>query len=296
MNHSLHSMTGFGTAVSEDNALRVRVDVRTVNHRSLRMSVRCRGPLGAVEKRVRDALAAFVHRGQADITITICRLGFSPDAIVNGPLAKSAVDALRTAARDLDLDGGLTVSDLLQVPGLFALGSDEGLSEADWPLLRAPLEEAIAQVVAMRESEGSAAAAVLAEHAGQVRAFARLARSETDAVVDRVRRRLHDRLQEICPAGPTAADQQAIERETVLYADRADITEELDRLDSHLAQFEDTIVQGGEAGKRLDFLAQEMLREVNTIASKASGTAIAAQSINAKLAVEKIKEQTANVE
>jgi uncharacterized protein (TIGR00255 family) len=296
MSTPLRSMTGFGSAAREAEGLRVRLQLRSVNQRHLRVNVRSRPGLGPLEKRLRDAVSRAYHRGNVDITVDLFRLRPDPQRLVNAGVAASAVEALRGLVREHDLDPALRVADLLQVPGLFDVGAEEEVSEADWPLIEAVLAEALRQATGMREAEGAAMAEVLADHAGTVGEFHAVCGEEAPAVIARLRERLRDRLLELGREMPDALDETALEREILFHADRADITEELDRIGSHLEQFRQTLQRGGEAGKRLEFLAQELLREVNTIASKCGDGRIAAAAVDAKLAIEKIKEQVANLE
>ncbi|MFH0910421.1 MAG: YicC/YloC family endoribonuclease [Planctomycetota bacterium] len=292
----LRSMTGFGAAAEERSGVRVSVEIRAVNHRMLQFHVRAHPNLGALEQKVRELAGAMFLRGHVNIAVELVRTKVPPEAILNSDLAGSAILALRSLAQAHELPGGVTVADLVHVPGIFENPADGSFAESDWALLETALRAACREALEMREAEGAALRAALMAQAEALKRFAALAEERAPLAVERVRKRLAGRLAELQGAAPGALDAQALERETVWFADRADIAEELERLRSHLAQFQAALEAGGEAGKRLEFLAQEMLREVNTVASKANDTGIAEASIAAKLAVEKIKEQAANVE
>ncbi len=296
MTSPLRSMTGFGAAARERDGLRANVELRAVNQRGLRVNVRSRPGLGPLEKRLRDTVGGLVRRGNVDVSVELIETAPDPQRLLNRPAAAAAAEALRTLADELDLDPVLRPADLLRVPAVLEADTARSITEAEWPLVAEALDDALAQLDGMRTAEGDAAAAVLREHIAAVARFRDAAAGRAPEVIDRVRQRLTARLQDLRNGTPDAADEQALERELVLFADRADVTEEIDRLGSHVDQFLTALDRGGEAGKRLEFLAQELLREVNTIASKCNDTAIAGDAVEAKLAAEKIKEQTANLE
>ncbi len=293
---AIHSMTGFGLGTAEGDGHAVRVEIRAVNHRGRKLNVRSRPSLGPLEQKLRDRVAQTLARGAIDVYLSLARTPGDGAPPIDEDLGRGLVLAVRRLARSLDLGDGLDARDLLQVPGLFADLSDEPVAEAEWPLVETALAHALAQVARMRAAEGEATAASLKRLAEPIAAFVDFAGAQAPQVVERARARLQARLAELAPEGLRPADEQALEREVCLFADRADIHEEMDRLRSHLEQYRALLDRGGEIGKRLEFLAQEFLREVNTTASKANDTAIVTRAIDAKLAVEKIKEQAANIE
>jgi len=292
----LRSMTGFGAATAERDGISARVEIRTVNHRSLKLGVRARPSLGEFEKDLRDRVGGVLLRGSVDVTIQLRRppeVAISPEQTES---ARAAVEALRRLAAAAGLRDDLAASDLAAVPGLLEESLDRPLIAAEWAIAAGALDLALRQVDAMRAAEGAALGRVLEAHLADLEAYEAASRVAAPQVVERARARLVARIAELRAGNPAALDAQAIEREVCFFADRADIHEELDRLRSHVAQFREALRGGGEAGKRLEFLAQEFLREINTSASKANDAAIAAGAVRAKLAVEKIKEQAANVE
>ena len=292
----LRSMTGFGASAKDNGGRQVRVEVRSVNQRNLRLSLRAQPALGQFESEARAMVSGAAQRGQIDVNLTLVR----PAAETLSPQARaaaaSAVSTLRQLGEELHLSGELTLGDLARLPGIFSDAGGEFVSQEEWKLLESALREALERFGEAREVEGAALAGALRVHADAIEAFAGFARKRAPEVVERQRARLLQRVEEL-RAGPLSGlDMQAVEREAVFFADRADITEEVDRLLSHAARFREVLADGREAGKRLEFLGQEMLREVNTIASKGNDTEIARQAVEAKLAAERIKEQAANVE
>ncbi|MDR0867103.1 MAG: YicC family protein [Planctomycetota bacterium] len=290
---AIYSMTGFGGGAATAGETTARVELRSVNHRGAKIVVRSRPALNEYEKNLRDLLAEKLHRGAIDATVTLTR----PLAL-NNPLVsenvRNVVAAARQFAAELHLGGELTISDLLQLPGLFGETFNEPATAAEWEIIRAATAGALRQMCAMRETEGGATAARLLEIVAPIENFRQLARQNSAALIERQREKLTSRLAEI--AATRDCDRQALERELVFFADRVDINEELDRLESHVEQFRQLLRQGGEVGKRLEFLAQEFLREINTTASKANDLTITAAAVEAKNAVEKLKEQAANLE
>lgn len=292
----IRSMTGFGMGTAEENGRVVMVELRSVNHRGRKIHLRARPSLGVHEKAVRDEIQAHLSRGAIDCFLTCLRpIGSSlPQAQVDW--AGSVVHTLRHLATTFNLRGDFEARDLLQVPGLFDLVAEKPLEEEEIPLVLDALGLAMKQLLGMRREEGDATAASLLALVREVEAFADHARQLAPEVVARQRERLRARMGELLPQGMQEVDERSLEREICLFADRADIHEEMERLASHVAQFRGVLETGGEVGKRLEFLAQEFLREINTTASKAGDATIISRAVDAKLAVEKMKEQAANLE
>jgi uncharacterized protein (TIGR00255 family) len=289
-------MTGFGSATAESDGLRARVDIRAVNQRNLRLSVRSRPMLGPLEKRLRDAVGARIQRGSVDVYVELQRTAPSAEQLVQHGVARATVDAIRNLAEELGVDGELQPGDLLRVPDLFGASQDEPVDETEWELVASATERALEELDTMRREEGAALCSALRDQVAQVERFRTLAAEQAGTARERLRERLHKRVAELLEADSTGTSQQALEREVIFYAERADITEELDRLASHTEQFSAALDGARQLGKRLEFLAQEMLREINTVGSKCADTGIASEVVQAKLAIEQIKEQVANVE
>lgn len=291
----INSMTGFGAGCAENEHASARVEIRSVNNRGSKLSVRSRPSLGAAEKNLRDLVNLQLQRGSIDVTVNLTRKLSLEQAPLLYEMAEAAVGTLRAIAGKLGLEDNLSARDLLLVPGLFGTDISESITDDEWPLIEQALNQALAQMAEMRRSEGEATAARLLEILQAIEDFRLAAMEFAPEVVQRQRQRLRERLAELEVSG-RPADEQSLERELLFFADRADINEEMDRLSSHVAQFRQLLAGGGEVGKRLDFLAQEMLREVNTTASKANDLRITSGAVEAKMAVEKIKEQAANLE
>ncbi|MBN1257028.1 MAG: hypothetical protein JXA52_04915, partial [Planctomycetes bacterium] len=172
MTSPLRSMTGFGSATLERAPTRAHIDIRTVNHRGLRINLRGQANLGVLEKELRDAVKEVIHRGNVDVTIEIIQTQPDAAAIINREVAASAVAALRDLAKQHGLANEIRPADILQVPGVLADQSHNGIAEEEWPVVIDALKQALAQVLVMREAEGEATARIFAEHITAVETFA----------------------------------------------------------------------------------------------------------------------------
>ena len=290
----VRSMTGFGRAGAQSAEHRLAVEIRTVNHRFLDVAVRLPREYGALEDRIRRAVARYIERGRVDVTVRIDRLTSPVRSVhVDTNLAHAYYEALKELRRVLRLPGSIDVDMLLDLPDVLRVEQAEDDLDALWALLAPALEEALRQVVAMREAEGAALAQDLGQRAAQVETRVDAIAARAPEVVEAYHRRLESRLAEW---GHGGLDPQRVAAEVALMAERSDISEECVRLRSHCRQFRDLLTQGGPVGRRLDFLLQEMHREINTIGAKAGDLAIAGWVVEVKAELEKMREQVQNVE
>ncbi|MCX7805340.1 MAG: DUF1732 domain-containing protein, partial [Planctomycetota bacterium] len=218
--------------------------------------------------------------------------------ILDGRALAAYAARLAKAAGRLGLRTDFSPSDLLALPGVIRKAGELELSERLWPAAERAISGALRAMDGMRRTEGRALASAMRKY---LKAIRRLAAGIKPLAGDSVRRhveRMRSRVDVLLAESPGGGDltREAIEREIALYADRADVSEELDRLDSHIGQFEAALAKGGEAGKRLDFWCQEMFREINTIGSKALDERITRRVVEMKNLVEKIREQAQNIE
>ncbi|MHC4871363.1 MAG: YicC/YloC family endoribonuclease [Planctomycetota bacterium] len=292
----LRSMTGFGSSSVEKAGIRFQIQVKCVNQKSLRLNVKSRPNIGILEKKVRDIASKIIRRGSVDIFVEYSRIDINSDNIFNQKVVDTAVLSFQKIIDKHEIKNGIQLADLLSFPGIFDDSDISEFTSEEQDVLCQALAEALDQVVEMRDNEGSATASVLLEYVNEIAEFMTFARQRAPEVVNEYRQKLEVRMSDLKLENSPELDQQLIARELMLFADKADISEEVDRLENHILQFRNTVDCGGEAGKKLDFLAQEMLRETNTIASKANDRDISSSAINSKLAIEKIKEQAANIE
>ena len=293
----LTSMTGRGAAAAAGRLARVEVELSSVNRKQLDVDVGLPRFLAAYESRVLETVQGRLSRGRitGEIRVTWAEAAQAAGAKVDLGLARAAVGALRAAAKKLDLPDDLKASALLALPGLVAFEHGERDLEALWPTVRQALEAALAKLQAMRKKEGAALGRDLRMLLGILRKLAREIAARAPGVAETYRANLLKRIAAALPGSDLAADDRLL-KEVALFADKADVTEELVRLDSHFRQAEDALKAGGVVGRALDFLVQEIGREINTIGSKANDAEIARRVVAAKAELERFREQVQNVE
>jgi len=292
----MKSMTGYGRGEAAANGCKATVELSAVNRKQAEYAINLPNGLDALESRVRDELAARISRGRVNAKI-VCQegVGGTGGVRVNRELARAYALELGALARELGLEGGVTLEQLLRVPGV--LQPPEGAEEIErwFPLVQEALGDALAALVGMREAEGRHLEEDLKGRVETMRAAAARVRAQAPKVLERYREQLRERIRSAGLELP-AHDDDRLLKEVVIFADRSDLSEELARLDSHFAQFETIAKLGEPVGRALDFLAQEMNREINTIGSKANDAAIAREVVVLKTELEKFREQVQNVE
>ncbi|MCL4179843.1 MAG: YicC family protein [Verrucomicrobia bacterium] len=290
-------MTGHGRGEATADGHKATVELSSVNRRQSEMSIHLPREIEPLEARIRNELNRQVSRGRLTVKVTLHTTGkeVSGRYRLNLALARAYVRELRHVAKDLELDGVVTLEMVARAPGV--LQADDSWAEADryWPLVDAALGKAVAGLVRMREREGAHLERDLRKRVRALRgAVVRIGR-EAPKVVVRYREALRERIAAAGVELPQVEDERLL-REVIYFADRSDIAEELTRLESHFKQFEDCLKAGEPVGRTLDFLAQEMNREVNTIGSKANDSIISREVVQLKAELEKFREQAQNVE
>ena len=290
-------MTGRGVGAAAGRLARVEVELSSVNRKQLDVDVGLPRFLVAQESRVLETVQGRLSRGRVtgEIRVTWAEAAQAAGAKVDLGLARATVGALRAAAKKLGLPDDLQASDLLSLPGLVALEHGKRDLDALWPTVRQALEAALAKLLAMRKKEGAALGRDLRARLGILRKLASEIAVRAPAVVVAYRANLLKRIAAALPGSDLAADERLL-KEVALFADKADVAEELVRLDSHFRQADDLLKRGGVVGRALDFLVQEMGREINTIGSKANDAEIARRVVAAKAELERFREQVQNVE
>jgi len=276
-------------------AARVVVELKAVNRRQSEVILRVPRELEPIETRVREEILKVVSRGRVEATLTFAREQASGVSRINHSLAESYHSELSRMAAHLGLTGGVTLEVLMRCPGVLEVSAVEADAEELWSLAGGALADALRSLDAMRRKEGEALAADIHQRIGEIRDATDAIRNQIPEAGRRLREQL---LARVAAAGLTsvAADDERVIREVVFYADRSDISEELTRLQSHLAQYEVCRLAAEPVGRKLDFLAQEMNREINTIGSKANDAGIAAEVIRVKTELERFREQVQNIE
>jgi uncharacterized protein (TIGR00255 family) len=293
-------MTGYAQARAEENGLALRVSVRSVNHRFLDLHVRLPEGWEPLEPRLRQRVRQRVRRGHVDVALRIEPTG-AVAVQLNQPLAAAYARAAQELSREFGMPPAIDFVALMRLPGVVAgigIPSEEEVERAAGLAVRC-LEEALGRLDEMRYAEG---AALAEEMRGRLRNIAEKA-AEIERLAATLRpeyaRRLGERLAELL--GNTAIEPARLAQEAALLAERSDVSEEVARLRSHLQQFDGLLESDPEAGKKLDFLLQEMQRESNTMLSKTPGVegqglAITDLALEVKAEVERLREQMQNVE
>ena len=289
-------MTGFGEASAENESYRVTATLRSVNHRFLDVSVRLADGHRRLESSLMQQVRARLGRGRVELRLEIKpRDGGNLGVTIDESAASSYLEAARRLAEQESVDGGLAAAELLRLPGVASVESgDEEFSGEDREIVVVAVEAAIEALIEARQAEGTALAAVLQRVLGELtECVARLAEMSGSLQSD-VRSRLEARLAEL--AGETPVEPQRLAQEVTLLVDRADVQEEIDRLRLHVEQFGAHLDDDEPVGKRLDFLSQEILRELNTIGSKCRDSQATQWVIDGKVLCEQLREQVQNLE
>lgn len=292
----IRSMTGFGRAERTRGTLRVGVEIRSVNHRHAEVRVKVPSPLAALEEDLRRRLGAAVRRGRAEATVTVSGLEISAPVEVNHALIRGYLQAARKVARTHKLAGAVTLESVLALPGAVTMKADGGeLPPSGRNVIVAAFDAAVVEFERSRQREGSHLAGDLGKRLKVLeRHRAALVRLSGDASTRWVKR-LMARLEEMPRA--VEVDPTRLAQEVAFLASRSDVTEELVRLQSHVAQARELLSGIGEpVGRKLDFLLQEMHREANTINSKSEDLDVSGHALAIKAEIEKIREQAQNIE
>ena len=295
----IKSMTGFASVSHDDERGAIGVTVRAVNHRFLDLQLRLPPAVAEVEARLRAIVQKRLARGRVEVTVSLqLRQAAAPQVELNEEFARALAAAVDRARADGLVEGRLTPGDLLRLPQALSIrerpAEQAGIAEALAAPIEAALEGALGQLETMRVREGAhlradfdGRTALLADLIGRIAAAAEAGRVEREA-------RRGERAREVGGAMPI--DQAALAQEVVRVAQRSDITEEVTRFHGHLAHWDALADSDEPCGRKLDFLLQEMNREINTIGSKADGLQVSEVVIQAKAELERMREQVQNVE
>ena len=295
----LRSMTGFGRSTGTAGDLAVTVTLRSVNHRYLEISLRSPESLWELDQEIRSRIGRRARRGKFDVSLRIrSETGTGQKVSVND----RAVNDLRTAAERIDAEmgfsGAIDAKALLSLPGVVELRTEETeMTDEEKDRILQIVDEALDDLVAVREKEGEALRAEIEARLGQIRTLWTEVGGMTEKVVEEQMEQYRSRVSEIAEASGVEIDQDRLAQETVVMVEKADIREELARIESHLQQMDRLIDQRIEAaGKKLDFFSQELIREVNTIGSKSRSSELRSHVVELKGEIERVREQVQNVE
>jgi uncharacterized protein (TIGR00255 family) len=291
----VRSMTGFGRGEVTGDLGRIVVEMKAVNHRFSEVVFRMPRQFNALEDQARKLIQGRVSRGRIDVFVSWQAAAKARGVQVDKELAIAYYNALIELGREIGSKSELSLDTLAKLPDVLKVEEGEVTAEELWPAFEAATAQAVENLLAMREREGESLAADLLARADRLAEIRTAVLERAPQVVEEYRQKLTKRLEDLLGQA-TMVDPQRLAQEVAVFADRSDITEELQRLVSHLAQFRDAFTGGEAVGRKLDFLVQEIGREINTIGSKANDAVITAQVVEAKSELEKIREQVQNIE
>ena len=291
----MRSMTGYGRGECAKDGFKFTVELNSINRKQSDISVNLPKEFIELEPRIRDEINAHLSRGRINAVIGFhrARQGDGPVEL-DEKLALAYLKAIQQLQKRTKLTGSITIDTLLRVPGVLKSTESTLDVEAVWPSVEQALKRALGQLVKMREKEGKFLTVDLTGRLDILTTGVAQIRRVAPNIINHYREQLHTRIKEAGLDVPL--DDERLRKEVVLFADRCDITEELTRLESHFQQFRDCLKSTEPVGRTLDFLSQEMNRELNTIGSKANAIEISQVVVKLKAELEKIREQVQNIE
>ncbi len=288
-------MTGYGRGEADHDGKKISVELNSVNRKQSDVVINLPRDLAELEPRIRQTINESISRGRTNATITLhSSANGARNLALDTELARSYHEAMRTLQKELNAPGEITIGTILQAPGVMRFPEQAVNAEDAWPAINRALHAALADLIKMREREGKHLAKDLIHRLKAIRKKLKEVRAFHPDVVKRYRATLLDRIQK---AGlPIANDDERLLKEVSFFADRADVSEELTRLESHLAQFAHHLRRNEPVGRTLEFITQEIFRELNTLGAKANDAAISQRVVACKAELEKIREQIQNLE
>ncbi len=291
----IKSMTGFGRYESVLNGRKFTVEMKAVNHRYLDVNIKMPKALNFFESAIRSELKNHISRGKVDVYVSYEDTAQQTNAVrYNRDIAAEYVQYMRQMAEEFGLEDNIRMSTLAKLPEVFVLEENGQDKEELWKELLMAVEGAAAMFVESRIAEGERLREDLFEKLDGMLGLVDRVEERYPQVVTEYRRKLEERTRELL--GGAAVDENRLLAEVVLFADKACVDEEVVRLRSHLEATRKTLMEGGSVGRKLDFIAQEMNREANTILSKANDLALSDYAIDLKTEIEKVREQIQNIE
>lgn len=288
------SMTGYGRAIAENDHVKVLVEIKTVNHRFCEYNIRMPRQLMFLEDKVKKKANQYIRRGRVEIFITVEGEDLvSKKLKLDWNIADQFISLMDSIKAKYDLKSEVTLQDLLQMDTIFSIEEVATENDEVERLLLKALTSALENLKVMRVIEGQELANDLQIHLQKLKDTATQVKQYAPMVVTAYQERLVMKLSELKEG---LIDEGRLITETAIFADKCDINEELKRLESHWLQFSETLEQKAPIGRKLDFLVQEMNREVNTIGSKGNDSLITKEVVEMKSLLEKMKEQVQNIE
>jgi uncharacterized protein (TIGR00255 family) len=292
----IKSMTGFGSAAADDHGIACTVEIRSVNNRFFKAVIKLPDKLANLEPEIDKTLRETIGRGSLVLAVSVKDAVSTASISINAAVLKTYVDQIESLARHLDRPSTVDLAGLLSLPGVVEAGEAPDYLATHEALVIRLVKAALSHLNDMRKREGAALWADLQKHLDVIRTSLEKIAGHAPQVVRAYHEKLKTRVNQMVNDAKLSLSDQDLLKEVALFADRADISEEIARLGGHLEQFVNVCDREDQAGRKLDFIAQEMLREANTIASKANDASIARLTVDIKSAIDRIKEQVQNVE
>ncbi|MEI6562056.1 MAG: YicC/YloC family endoribonuclease [Verrucomicrobiota bacterium] len=290
----MRSMTGYGRGQSGTNGTQYSVELNSVNRKQSDVAVTLPRDLAELEPRVRDLINSEVSRGRLNVVVACHACATTQKVALDTALARTYFTAMRELQAELGAAGEVSIETVLRAPGVVRIPEEQISPEDAWPHIEAALKEALRSLVSMRELEGKHLAKDLIHRLKTVRETLRKIRKLHPEVLKRFRQSLQERIAKVGLELPI--DDERIVKEVIFFADKSDISEELTRLESHFTQFAHHLRKSEPVGRTLEFMTQEIARELNTLGSKANDVEISQCVVTCKAEMEKIREQIQNIE
>lgn len=289
------SMTGFGRGEYKSEKQDFLIEIKTVNHRYSDLFLKLPRQLSFLEDKVRETISKSISRGKIDVYVSYDEHGDDSRIVqLDEPLAKAYIKSIETLRDNFNLRDDISVSLVARFPDVLKIEKTEVDEDETWQGFKKALDAALDSLVKMREVEGEGLKKDMIERASYIKSIVKIIEDYSPQVVRDYKQKLENRLKELLDQ--QVVDESRIAMEVAIFADRCSINEELVRLNSHIKQFKQTLDMDQPVGRKLDFIVQEMNREINTIGSKANDIEIAKHVVEIKSEIEKIREQVQNIE
>ncbi len=293
----LNSMTGYGEATGEINGVSYAVELKTVNNRYFKANMKLPEPVAFLEEDIERLLRQNLSRGTVNLALRLKDVEAGTLFDIDESALRAVIEKLGRIGSSADINTTVDVGSLLNLPGIIQPAlPDEAMAEQIRKRVLEITTQAVEKLKEMRATEGSSLQADLNGHCDAIRQGLEIIRTKSASVIYDYANKLRQRVNTLLAEAKLKLDEETLAREVAVLADRSDISEEIARLDSHLQQFDEICQADGQAGRKLDFISQEMLREANTMASKASDAEIVRCVVDMKCRIDRIKEQVQNVE
>mgnify|MGYP003293544286 CR=1 FL=1 len=291
----IKSMTGFGRCEHSDDKRKITVEMKSVNHRYLDVNIKMPKKLNFFESAIRNELKTYIQRGKVDMFISL--EDFSENNVTvkyNKDIAEEYLKYLRQMSEDFNLENDIRVSTLSRYPEVLSMEDQTPDEEEIWKLLKQAIDTAAEGFVETRKVEGENLKRDLTEKLNGMLEHVAFIEARSPQIIAEYKQKLNDKVKEML--GDAQVDENRLLTEVTIFADKVCVDEELVRLRSHVEATKNALTEGGSVGRKLDFIAQEMNREANTILSKANDLEISNCAIELKTEIEKVREQIQNIE